>query len=75
MAVAMSLPYRMYQGEADGKPILPSGTDPLHHRRLDILDPETFYSEEALNTYIWFLREGRMGSGCVYKNRELKRGK
>ncbi len=74
MAVAMSLPYRMYQGEADGKPILPSGTDPLHHRRLDILDPETFYSEEALNTYIWFLQKAGWAQAAYTKIVELKRG-
>lgn len=45
MAVAMSLPYRLYQGFVEGKRMLPSSGK--EGRRLNILDPDAFYSEEA----------------------------
>lgn len=57
MAVAMSLPYRLYQGLIKEKPILPVGPDPLNHERLNILDDDTFYSEEARNAYSFWVKE------------------
>ena len=44
MAVAMSLPYRLFQGIIKGRRILPP--EPL-----DILNPDTFFSDEALGAY------------------------
>lgn len=51
IAVAMSLPYRMYQCSLDDKPILPIGLDPLENRPLSILDDDSFFSEDALKSY------------------------
>lgn len=44
MAVAMSLPYRLFQGAVNGKRILPSVP-------LNISDPATFFSEKARRRY------------------------
>lgn len=44
MAVAMSLPYRLYQGIVDKTRLLPS-------ERINIMDDEAFYSVEARNKY------------------------
>lgn len=44
MAVAMSLPYRLYQGSVGRTRILPS-------ERINIMDDEAFYSVDARKTY------------------------
>lgn len=50
MAVAMSLPYRLFQGKIEGKRILPAAP-------LNISDPATFFSEEARDRYAEWTQE------------------
>lgn len=50
MAVAMSLPYRLFQGVINGKRILPAAP-------LNIADPSSFFSEDARKRYAEWTRK------------------
>ena len=73
LAVAMSLPYRLYQGYDGRSPLLPIASDSPDARRLDILDPDTFFSETARNAYISQIRNAGWSSAPYLKEIQLKR--
>lgn len=51
IAVAMSLPYRLYQGIKDGKHILPIRSD-SSNSKINILNSDMFFSAESRKIYI-----------------------
>lgn len=74
LAVAMSLPYRLYQGYTGRNlPILPDASDSPDARKLDILDPDTFFSETARNAYISQIRKAGWSSAPYLKEIQQKR--
>lgn len=73
IAVAMSIPYRLYQSSltTTGSPLMPIGMDPLDSKPLNILDDSVFFSEEAFDAYsVQFKKAGKRAARDTYETRK-----
>lgn len=72
IAVAMSIPYRLYQCSLTDteSPILPIGPDPLENKPLSILDGSSFMSIDAFDAYAIKFREA--GRRAAEKSHEAR---